>query len=637
MSVEEHGFKTEVQQLLDLMIHSLYSDREIFVRELVSNAADALDKVRFLGLTESDLVPAAGEEHGIRITVDADARTVTIEDDGIGMTKEEVLDNLGTIAKSGSKEFLAKMKAAGEGDAEAPSLIGQFGVGFYSAFMVAERVEVETRSAHAGSEGVLWKSEGGGSYTTEPCNRTVRGTRITLFLREDAEDFSDAGELRRIVVKHSNFLPWPIQVEGEQANTGKALWKENPSSVTDEEANAFYKTLSGDWSEPGLRVHTSVDSPIQYNAMLFVPGTQPFDLYRVDRDWGPRLYAKRVLIVEHAKQLLPEWLRFVQGVIDSEDISLNVSREMVQKTPVVQKIRDNVIKRLLKDLTRLAGREGEPEVIDEEEEEGWKPQTYFQIWKNFGGVLKEGYYNDATWREKLLPLLRFNALSHDDAEGQVSLAAYKEAMPEGQDTIWYLTGENREQALQSPHLEAFRKRGWDVLVLTDPIDEWLVGVLTDFDGVPVKSVARGELELEDEGDDADKADLEGLSPYLTELFGGRVAGVRGSSRLTDSAAVLVDAEDGVGANLERILKQAKQFVPNAQRTLELNRKHPLVKNLAALHESGRTEELAPLAELLLDDAMLMEGTVAEPAAVGKRLEKLLERASALALGSGAAE
>jgi molecular chaperone HtpG len=624
VTATEHGFKAEVQQLLDLMIHSVYSEREVFLRELVSNAADALDKVRFLGLTRSDLVAPEHDELGIRITTDRSARKVVIEDDGIGMTREEVVEHLGTIAKSGTKDFVAKLKEAG--NADAPKLIGQFGVGFYSSFMVAEEVEVITRSALPEAGAVRWHSKGAGSFTVEEATREKRGTTITLTLREDAADFSDDLEVKEIVRKHSNYLPWPIWVGTEKANSGKALWAERPSNVTDEEANAFYKNLAADWRDPALRIHVSVDSPIQYHALLFVPEERPYDLFNPRADRGPRLYAKRVLIVEHAADLLPDWLRFVRGVVDSEDIPLNVSREMVQKTPVVRKIRDAITKRILKDLQKLA----------ETPKEEQKGASYASFWREFGALIKEGYYSSAEYRELLLPLLRFNAISHEDGEGTMSLAEYKAGMKLNQDTIWFLAGESREAALASPHLEAFKKRGWDVLLLTDPVDEWLVGVLDKFEDIPLKSVARGDLNLPDEPGE-EKADLTQLVPWMEQVLEGAVKKVRTSSRLTDSAAVLVDDDTGISSNMERILRSANQAVPAARRVLELNPKHPLIKNLTALHAQGKTGEVEPLARLLLDDALLLEGNVKDAAGMGRRLQDLLERASRQALGEGTAK
>lgn len=626
MSGTEHGFKAEVQQLLNLMIHAVYSDREVFLRELVSNAADALDKVKFLELTRSDLLAPGTAEPGIDITVEKDARTITISDDGIGMTEEEVVANLGTIARSGTRAFLEQV---GQEGGSAPKLIGQFGLGFYSAFMIAEEVVVQTRSAVPGSEPVRWVSAGQGTFEVEPGNRETRGTTVILKLREDAGEFLDPVRLRGIIRKHSNFLAHPIRVEGDQANSGRALWAEPPSQVTDEQASTFYRAISTDWQDPARRVHTSVDSPIQYHALLFVPAVRPWDLFYPDGIKGPKLYARRVLIEDHARDLLPDWLRFVRGVVDSEDIPLNVSREMVQKTLVVRKIREGLTKRILKEFGDWAD-----EAPRDEGDEG--SQTYAGFWRNFGVLLKEGYYHErAKWGDLLLPLLRFNAASHADEKGLLSLADYRKAMPPTQDTLWFLTAESRASALASPHLEAFRKRGLDVLLLTDPVDEWLVGGLDAFEGMPVKSIARGQLDLAEEADPAaeteEKADLTKFGPWLKGVVGDVVVDVRASTRLTDSAVVLVDADDGISANMERILKQANaDGAGKSRRVLELNVRHPLIRNLAKMVDAGSTAAAEPLARLLYDEALLLEGSVQEPASLGRRLQELLTRASEVA-------
>lgn len=621
--MSQHEFKAEVQQLLDIVIHSLYSDREIFLRELLSNAADALDKAHFLGLTRPDLVGAEGSEPGIRISVDEEAKTITIDDDGVGMTLDEAVQNLGTIAHSGSKTFLTQLA---ENKESAPHLIGQFGVGFYASFMVADEVTVESRSVEPDAQAVLWRSRGDGAYTTEEGTRAFRGTRITLHLREDAEEYLQDYKLKGVVHKHSNFLPWPVMMADERLNEGEALWAKAPTEVSDEDAAAFYKNIANDWEDPAFRVHVKVDSPLQYSAMLFVPANRPHDLFYPETEAGVRLYARRVLIMEQAKDIFPKWMRFLRGVVDSEDLQINLSREMVQKTPVVRKIRDAVLKRFLKDLARLGEREPEEGASGETPKE-----QYAKIWRNFGMLIKEGYYHDKhSYGELLLPLLRFNTLNHSDADGITSLAEYKAAMPEGQDTLWFMSGLSRAEVLSSPHLEAFRKKGWNVLLLTDPVDEWLVQVLTEYEGLSLKSVSRGELNLDDE-EAGEKADLSSLNPWMEDQLNGVIAGVRASSRLTDSAAVLVDDEEGISSNMERILRAANQAIPTPQRYLEVNPRHPLIRNMAKLHETGQTEVLKPLAQLLLDNAVLMDGHVSEPAAIGKRLQSLLQEATANAL------
>jgi len=617
MAAEKHGFKAEVQKLLDLMIHSVYSNRDVFLRELISNAADALDKVRFLELTESELAPLEGETAGIRISVDKDAGTIVLEDDGIGMTRDEAMENLGTIARSGSKAFFERLKDA----EDKPHLIGQFGVGFYSAFMVAERVEVETRSARADATAVRWTSTGDGTYTVEDTLRAARGTRITLFLREDAmEEYGSEWRIQDIVRSHSNFLSWPIFMGGEQVNSGKALWTQRPSEVSDEDANDFYKSLTHEFSEPALRVHVQVDTPFQYSAMLFVPSNRPFDLFQPDATRGPRLYARRVLIEENAKELVPEWLRFLRGVVDSEDISLNMSREMIQQTPVVRKIRDALTKRVLRELGKMAKKDAP--------EDGDHP--YHQVWKNFGVVLKEGYYHDRdAYGDRLLPLMRFESTDGEPGE-LTSFADYLAAMPEGQDTIWILAASSRQAALANPALEGFKKRGWNVLLLTDPVDEWLIPHLESFDDTPIKSIDRGDLDLDDE-EEGEKADLETFGPWLKDLYGDRIGEVRGSSRLTESPAVLVDAEGGVSSNMERILRAANQDGFTATQDLELNLRHPLVRNLATLHGAGDTQTASGLAGLLLDEARLLHGDIQDPAAIAHRIQAMLTQQAAEAV------
>lgn len=633
MSAVEHGFKAEVQQLLDLMIHSIYSDREVFLRELVSNAADALDKVRFLEVTRSDLVGAGTDDPGVRITVDADGKTIVIEDDGVGMTEDEVVQNLGTIAHSGTKEFAAKLAEArkeAEDSEGAPDLIGQFGIGFYSAFMVARQVVVETRSAEPDAKPVTWASEGSGTYTLESGDREHRGTRITLHLRSDADDFADKTRLASIVRRYSNFVSWPITVgaadseeEPERANDGKALWRQRPSEVDEEQTNAFYKQLTGDWQDPALTIHVQVDTPLQYSALLFVPKQRPYDLLIPNVDRGPRLYAKRVLITEHAKGVFPDWMRFVSGVIDSEDISLNVSREMVQQTPILQKIGDALQKRVLKELGRLLKKKGDEETQEKNRE------TYEEIWQAFGFLLKEGYYHSGPdTKDRLKPLFLFNTRSAEDEDELVTLDEYKEEMEEDQDTIWYLTAESREAALRNPALEAFDKKGWDVLLMTDAVDEWMLSAFSEYDGTPLQSVSRGELDLDDEEEAEDAADLTGLLPWMQEALSGKVAAVRKSTRLTDSAAVLVDSDDGISANMARILKQANQSVPASQRVLEVNAGHPLIKNLASLQSAGKEDVARPLTELVLDGARLLDGSLEDSAAMGKRVQSLLERVAA---------
>ncbi len=620
--MSEIGFKAEVQQLLELMIHSVYSDREVFLRELVSNSADALDKVRFLELTRPELRPGAADGSAIRVRVDETARIVTIEDDGIGMTAAEAVENLGTIAKSGTKAFVESARSA-SGGGGAPNLIGQFGLGFYASFMVADKVEVDSLSAEPGSEPVLWSSSGKGVFEVAVGTRATRGTTVTLWIREDAVEFASARRLQTIVRKHSNFLSFPVYVGDEKANAGKALWAEPPGQVSESDAADFYRQIAMDWRDPALRVHVSVDSPLQYRALLFIPSQRPYDLYTPEAPRGPRLYARRVLIEEHARELLPDWLRFVRGAVDSDDIPLNVSREMVQKTAIVRKLKDTLAKRVLKELDKHAAapREGE----------GAPKVPYSDVWAAFGVLLKEGYWHQKDdFGELLLPLLRFNTMLCADATTYKSLSELVAARPEGQEHLWYLSAESRDAALASPHLEAFRKRGWDVMLLTDPVDEWLTQVLTEFNGVALKSASRGELDLPVD-DVAAVAELGDFGPWAKSVLGDAVSEVRPSARLTDSAVVLVDAEDGLSSNMERILRQANQDVSAGKRILELNTNHQLVRNLKDLHSQGKIEDASVLMRMLLDEALLLEGSVKDSQQLGRRLQDLLVRASEAAL------
>ncbi len=617
--VTEHGFKAEVQQLLDLMIHSVYSDREVFLRELISNAADALDKARFLELTRRDL-RLAGEEPGVRVVVDAVAKTITITDDGIGMTEAEAVENLGTIARSGTKAFVA----AHTGSEGAPNLIGQFGLGFYASFMVADRVVVQTLSAEPDSTPVRWESAGKGAFEVGPGDRATRGTAVTLFLREDAAEFADAPRLRTVVRKHSNFLPWTVFVDQEKANAGRALWMEPANQVSDADANEFYKQISFDWSDPALRMSFAVDSPVQVRSLLFVPARRPYDLFHQEAVRGPRLHARRILIDEHARDLLPDWLRFVRGVVDCEDLPLNVSREMVQKAPVVRKLRDLLTKRVLKEFEKHAKLPAEGDTAPKV---GWDA-----IWREFGVLLKEGFWHASTeYGDALRPLLRFHTTTCEGADGLRSLADILAARVEGQEAIWYLTASSREAALASPHLEVFRKKGHEVILLTDPVDEWLVQVLDSYEGVPIKSASRGELDLGH--DDNERVDLTAFAPWAKDILGDAVTDVRASSRLTDSAVVLVDADDGMSANMERILRSANQQVGAARRVLELNTAHPLVRNLCGLHEAGKADAAAPIMRMLLDEALLLDGSVTDAPAMGRRLQDILLTASSSALRS----
>jgi molecular chaperone HtpG len=615
---ETLGFQSEVRQLLDLVINSLYSNREIFLRELVSNASDAIEKLRFNALSDHALY-AGDSDLAIDIDFDAAAKTVTVRDNGIGMSREDVIQNLGTIARSGTREFFGKLS----GDARTDSqLIGQFGVGFYAAFIVADKVTVTSRRAELPSDqGVRWTSDGKGEFTVEAVERSARGTEIVLHLKEDATEYADGWRLRGLIRKYSDHIAAPIRMlptdtektERETVNSATALWLRNKSEIPEAEYQEFYKHISHDFENPMAWVHTRAEGKLEYTTLFFLPGRAPFDLYDRDARHGIKLYVQRVFIMDDAEQLLPRYLRFVRGIVDTRDLPLNVSREILQRNKVIDTIRAASIKKILGML------------------EGLEAEDYGKFWGLFGRVLKEGVIEDSANQERVAKLLRF-ASTHDDAETpKVSLTDYVARMKEGQNAIYFLTGENFAAAKASPHLEVFRARGVEVLLLTDPVDEWLVQHLPSFDGKPLKSVLHGKLELpgdapsaeEDKDDAAEPAPLVGR---LREALGTKVKDVRASQRLTSSPACLVADEDDMGINLQRILKAAGQDVPPTQRVLELNLEHPLLVRLAG-EESAETFET--LATVVYEQAVLAEGGRLDDAA------GFVRRVNALLLGEAA--
>lgn len=614
----EMSFQAEVQQVLGLVINSLYANQEVFLRELISNASDALDKARFLALTRKDATEPEGPAK-IQIRLDDEARTLTIEDNGVGMTREEVVQNLGTIARSGSLEFLKANAAALNKKDGALQLIGQFGVGFYAAFMVASRVDVRTRSMLPGAEPVLWRSGGSGSFTVAPGDRTSPGTEVVLHLKEDCREFTKAWRIKEIIRKYSDFVQFPIEVNGESANRSAALWTLPKSQVTEEQHAEFFRHLTGGFEgeSPLLHIHYSVDAPVQFHALLYVPEKAPFDGFQRERK-GLRLYAKRVLILEDCTKLTPVYLRFLRGVVDSEDLSLNVSREMLQQDRALTQIEQQLTKQALKALKDLA--EGDPE-------------KYAKFWGEFGKVLKEGLTVDWKNKDALAELLRFESMQ-TPAGKLVSLKQYLDAMPESQKEIYYVTGLGRRAVEQSPHLEAFKKRGYDVLFLVDPIDEWVVKSLTDYEKRKLKSVAHGDIDLGEEPNkpEGEATEAPAAVAAVKKALGDKVKDVRVSRRLTDSASCLVAAEGDPGANFERIMKLMDQASTESKRILELNPAHPIVKNLNALAEkSPDSERVTSFAELLLDQALLAEGVVQNPAELVKRLQGLLTEVSAAAV------
>ncbi len=614
-TAETLTFQTEVQQLLHLMIHSLYSHKEIFLRELISNASDACDRLRFESLTNGDLLEDDGELE-VRIDIDKDARLIRIIDNGIGMSREEVIENLGTIARSGTKSFV---RALSGDEAKDVNLIGQFGVGFYSAFMVADRVTVHTRKAGAPHDhGVRWESEGAGQYSVEAEERTVRGTEIILHLREGEDEFLENFRLRSIVQQYSDHISLPIRVqkeddadEWETINKGLALWTRPKQDITDEEYKTFYTGLTFDQEAPLLHLHNRVEGNLEYISLFFIPSRAPFDLWDRDHPHGIKLYVRRVFIMDDTKYLMPPYLRFVRGVVDSADLPLNVSREFLQHNKEIDKIRSASVKKVLTELQKLAEEDAE---------------SYNGFWDEFGRVLKEGVVDDPTNRETIARLLRFASTAAESPEQRVALDQYLSRMPLKQKAIYYMTAETDAAARQSPHLEVFRKNDIEVLLLSDPIDEWVVTHLTEFDGKPLKSVTKGGLDIDADDvataaakTDAAAEEFKDVLGRMREILADRVKEIRFSQRLVDSPACLVSDEHDLGANLERILQSTGQQTSQTKPILELNPQHPLVQNL-----SNVEDRLADWANVLFDQAALSEGAaLVEPASYVRRINALL--------------
>ncbi|MEM6790366.1 MAG: molecular chaperone HtpG [Myxococcota bacterium] len=622
-SETQFEFKAEVQRVLALVINSLYTNPEVFLRELISNASDALDKARYLRLTEGDEVVEADGEPKIVISLDDEKNVLVVEDNGVGMTRDEVVENLGTIARSGTSEFAKRLEELTKRKDEdgAVDLIGQFGVGFYAVFMVASRVDVETRSIRRGAEPVLWRSSGEGSYNVLPGERDALGTRITIHLKTDASEFAQKWRVESIVKKYSDFVMFPIEVDGEVKNQSAALWRKPKSQVTDEDHAAFFKhvTQGRGGDNPRATIHYSVDAPVQFSALLYVPERAPADLFTMNKEReGLRLYAKRVLIQEHCDKLLPVYLRFVRGVVDSEDLQLNVSRETLQENRTLKTIENQLTKQVLKELTRLG---------DEE------PEQYLELYRAFGQVLKEGLTLDFKQKDTLAGLCRFETLRGKPGE-LVSLSAYVAAKGGDQKAIYYVTGQSRAQLEQSPHLEVFRKREIDVLLLTDPIDEWVVKALPTFEELPLTSVVHGELDFE--GDDEEfeeKKNALGVTvAEIRRALGDKVTEVRVSSRLTDTASCLVAKEGDPGANMERIMRMLDEGARERSRVLEINPNHPFVQNLRALVEKTKgSPKVDVYSEMLYEQALLSEGVIEDPARLVKRLDTLLVESSEAAL------
>jgi len=626
---ETLGFQTEARQLLHLMIHSLYSNKEIFLRELISNASDAIDKLRFAALADDSLLEGQGD-YAIRVDVDKDANTITISDNGIGMNRDEVVENLGTIAKSGTAAFLESLSGDQKKDSQ---LIGQFGVGFYSAFIVADRVEVHTRKAGADAQsGVLWESHGEAEFTIEPREKDTRGTTITLFLKPACSEFADDWRVRSVIKKYSDHISVPVMMleaptasgddddAAEEAeapqykpvNEATALWTRARADISDEEYTAFYRHVSHDFEEPLSWSHNKVEGKQEYTSLLYIPRRAPFDLWNRDMNRGLKLYVQRTFIMDDAEQFLPLYLRFVKGVVDSNDLPLNVSREILQQDSAVDAMRSALTKRVLDMLGKLAKKEGD---------------DYATFWKEFGQVLKEGPAEDFGNREKIAGLLRFSTTHTDQPAQDQSLADYAGRMQEGQDKIYYVVAENFNTARKSPHLEVFRKKGIEVLLLSDRVDDWLMNQLQEFDGKKFQDVARGALDLEEDSEEAKaekeklKQNSEALVERLSGALGDAVAEVRASSRLTESPACLVVGEFDMGAQMKRILEAAGQPVPDSKPILEINPVHPLLQMLDAEQDEARFSDLA---HVVLDQATLAEGgQLEDPATFVSRLNSLL--------------
>jgi molecular chaperone HtpG len=629
MTVEAHketlGFQAEVQQLLRLVAHSLYSHKEVFLRELISNASDACDKLRFEALTDGALYEN-DPELKIRVSFDKDARTITVADNGIGMDRQEVIDNIGTIARSGTRQFMQKLTGDQAKDA---NLIGQFGVGFYSSFIVADKVVLLTRRAGMGPEhGVRWESNGEGEYTLETVDKPSRGTEVTLHLHEDESDLLTEWQLRSIITKYSDHITLPVimpvqkysedkdappKIEEERINQAAALWARPKQEIKEEEYKEFYKHVGHDFEDPLAWTHNRVEGKLEYTSLLFVPARAPFDLWDREQRHGVKLYVQRVFIMDDAEHLMPRYLRFVRGVIDSNDLPLNISREILQSSKVVDSIRAGSVKKVLGLLEDLSKNDAE---------------KYGKFWREFGRVLKEGPAEDYGNREQIAKLLRFASTHADSAEQAVSLSDYIGRMKEGQDKIYYIVADGFAAAKNSPHLEIFRKKGLEVLLLTDRVDEWLMSHLTEFEGKSFQAVTKGALDLDKIASQEEKQEQKqaedankDLLTRVKEVLGDKVKEVRISSRLTDSPACLVVDEYALSAHLERLLREAGQSVPTSKPYLELNPSHPLI---ARLKDEAAAARFSDWTNLLFEQAVLAEGgQLEDPASFVKRLNGLL--------------
>jgi len=622
MTVDAHketlNFETEVNQLLKLVINSLYSNKEIFLRELISNASDACDKLRFEALSDEALWEEDTDLH-VQVDCDKEARTVTVRDNGVGMSREEVVDNIGTIAKSGTRTFFEALTGDQSKDAQ---LIGQFGVGFYSAFIVADRVSLTTRRAGMGPEhGVRWESSGSGSYTLENVERPERGSEVVLHLREGEDEFLEPWRLRSIITKYSDHIPLPVKMrklddsgaltqEWETVNRASALWQLPKSEISDADYKEFYKHVAHDFEDPLTWTHNKVEGRLEYTSLLYIPARAPFDLFDRDQMHGVKLYVQRVFVMDDAEQLMPRYLRFVRGVVDSNDLPLNISREILQNNRVIDQIRSGSVKKVLGLLEDMAANE---------------PQQYAAFWREFGRVLKEGPAEDYANREQIARLLRFTSTASDEED--VSLQDYIDRMREGQDKIYYVTADTLNAARSSPHLEIFRKKGIEVLLLHDRVDEWLVAHLTEFQGKSLQSVAKGEIDLDEIETEAEKEEqakteeqVKDVLDRIEAVLGDRVEDVRASHRLTSSPSCIVLNQHDMALYMQHLLKQAGHEVPASKPVLEVNPNHPLITKMKLEPDEDRFNDWA---RLLFDQAVLAEGgQLEDPAGFVKRLNQL---------------
>jgi len=644
MSKTTKQFQTEVQQLLDLVIHSLYSNRDIFLRELISNSSDAIDKIRFEAHSNEELLEG-NSDWKIKLIPDKDAGTLTIRDNGIGMNMAEVEENIGTIARSGTKAFMQALKDKATTDN--PELIGQFGVGFYASFMVADKVTLETRKAGNATEGCRWESIGDGTYTVEECTREQRGTEIVLHLKDEFKEYLDEWKIRSIVKKYSDYIQYPVvmditrtetpkgadgkEIEGagtiekteeQTLNSMKAIWARPKSEVTEEEYQEFYKHISHDFENPFNTIHFSAEGISEFKALLYIPSKKPFDMFMADRKKGLQLYVKRVFITDRCEELLPDYLRFVKGVVDSSDLPLNVSREILQEDVQIKRIQKNLVTKVLSTLSDVKEKN-----FDE----------YANFWKEFGQVLKEGLHFDYANKEKLQELALFESTT-TEAGSFTTLKDYVERMPEAQQEIYFITGDSRSSLETSPHLEIFRAKGYEVLFLTDPVDEWVVQALTEYKEKKLKAVDRGDVDLDSEEEKKEKEtkqeqarkEFGDVLSFIKSHLEDKIKEVRLSKRLTDSSCCLVADEYGINANMERLLKAMNQPVPESKRVLELNPDHPIMKTMTGIfNENKEDSRLGDYADLLYDQALLTEGSpIKDPLRFTKLVSELMVKAAA---------